>query len=147
MVLTNHNRFVLAEPRWQNCVLNRACRSNVPVWAKFKQATQPGLVTKCSVVQKIWSRQTFTIILNLRCDLDLERRNTFFFFSQDTPAYDAVLTNQVWLQIDQHFRRYSKNSHILITYALAVTLTLKIVNQFFYRMLSLMIIHQHTKFG
>ena len=37
-----------------------------------------GLVTKCSVVQKILSRQTFTNILNLRCDLDLECSNPIF---------------------------------------------------------------------
>ena len=68
--------------------------------------TIPGLVTKSSVVQKILSRQTFTNILNLHCDLDLERSNPIF--SQDTLWY------QVWLQTDQQFRRYSKNSDILI---------------------------------
>ena len=41
----------------------------------------------------------------------------------------------------------SKNSHILIIQALAVILTLKIVNQFFCRTHRLVIIHQHTKFG
>ena len=53
----------------------------------------PGLATKCSVVQKIWSGHTFTDILNLRCDL--ERRSPIF--PQDTLAYDAVLSNQIWL--------------------------------------------------
>ena len=38
--------------------------------------------------------------------------NTVIPFSKDTPAYDAVLSNQVWLQTDQHFRRYSRNSLI-----------------------------------
>ena len=32
------------------------------------------------------------------------------FFPQNTPAYDATLSNQVWLQTDQQFRRYSKNN-------------------------------------
>ena len=45
-------------------------------------------------------------ILNLRCDLDLQRSNPIF--PQDTPAYDAVLSNQVLLQMDQQFRRCSK---------------------------------------
>ena len=36
------------------------------------------------------------------------------FFPQDTPAYDAVLSKQVWLQTDQQFRWYSRNGHILI---------------------------------
>ena len=61
----------------------------------------------------IW---TFTNILNLCCDLDLdlECSNPVLFFLQDTPASDGVLSNQVWLQTDQHFGRDSKNSHILI---------------------------------
>ena len=39
-----------------------------------------------------------------------------------------------------------KNSHILIIYVLIVTLTLKIVNQFFHKAHWLMIIHHNTKF-
>ena len=49
------------------------------------------------MVQKISSGQTFTNILNLRCDLDLECSNPIF--PQGTLAYDAVLSNEVWLQI------------------------------------------------
>ena len=44
--------------------------------------TIPGLVTKCSVAQKISSGQPFNNILNLRCDLDLERSNRII--PQDT---------------------------------------------------------------
>ena len=51
------------------------------------------LVTKCFVVQKISSGQTFTIILNLCCDLDLECSNTIF--SQGTLAYEAILSSLV----------------------------------------------------
>ena len=72
----------------------------------------PGLVTKCSVVQRLLSGQTFTNILNFRCDLDLEDSN--LIFEQDTLAYDAVLSNHVWLQMEQQFRRYNRSSHILI---------------------------------
>ena len=71
------------------------------------------------------SRQTFTDIWNHRCDLDLECSNSTF--PQDTQAHDAMLSNQVWLQTDQQFRRCSENN-ILIIYALTVTFTLKIVN-------------------
>ena len=46
--------------------------------------------------------RTFTNILNLHCDLDHECSNPIF--PQDTLAYDAVLSNQVWLQMDQQFR-------------------------------------------
>ena len=68
--------------------------------------TIQGLVTKCSVVQKILSRKTFTDILNLHCDLVLKCSNALF--PQITPAYDAVLRKQVVLQTDQHFERYNK---------------------------------------
>ena len=43
--------------------------------------------------------QSFTNMLSLRWDLDLERSNPNFL--QDTLAYDAVPSNQVWLQTDQ----------------------------------------------
>ena len=42
------------------------------------------------------NNKTLTDNLTLHCDLD----SNPFFFSQDTPAYDA---NQVLLQTDQHF--------------------------------------------
>ena len=70
--------------------------------------TIPSLVTKYFMVQKISSRQTFTDIFNLCCDLDLKHSNPIF--AQDTLAYDAALSYQVWLQTDQQFRRYSSNS-------------------------------------
>ena len=62
--------------------------------------------------EKMSSGPTFTDILNRRRDLDLEHSNSIF--PQDTPAYVAVLSNQVWLQTDQQFRRYNWNSYILI---------------------------------
>ena len=68
---------------------------------------------KMSVVQKILSGQTFTNILSPSCDLDLESSNPIF--PQDTLAYDAVLSNQVWLQTDQQFIKHKRNGHILIT--------------------------------
>ena len=45
------------------------------------------------------SWQTFTNILNLCCNLDIERSNAIL--PEDTLAYDAVLANQDWLQTDQ----------------------------------------------
>ena len=47
--------------------------------------------------------QTFTNILNLCCDLDLE--HSYQIFAQDTPTYDVLLSDQVWLQTDQQFQR------------------------------------------
>ena len=74
--------------------------------------TIPSLVTKCSVVLKISSKQIFTDSSNLCCDLHLQCSNPIF--PQGTPAYDAVLSNQVWLQMDQQFRRYNENESIFI---------------------------------
>ena len=95
--------------------------------------------------EKISSRQTFTDILNLRCDLDLQRSSPIF--QKNTLAYDAVLSKKIWLQTNQQFRRYSRNNHILIIKALTVTLTLNTVNQFFCTALWLMMLYNHTKFG
>ena len=50
----------------------------------------PNLILKCSVIQKITSGHTYTDILNLRCDLDLEHSNPIF--TQHTQVYDAVLS-------------------------------------------------------
>ena len=47
--------------------------------------------------------QAFTNTLNLCCDLDLECSDQIL--AQDTPAYNAVLLNHVWLQTDQQFIR------------------------------------------
>ena len=58
--------------------------------------------------------QIFTDIYNHQCDLDLEHSNPIF--PQDTLAYNVVLSNRIWLQTDQQFGRYSRNSHILIKY-------------------------------
>ena len=46
---------------------------------------------KMFCVHKISFGQIFTDILNLRCDLDLERSNPIL--QQDTLAYNAVLPN------------------------------------------------------
>ena len=61
--------------------------------------------------EKISSAKRFNDTLNLPYGLDLEHSNPIF--PQDTPAYDAVLSNQVWLQTKQQFRRYNRNSNII----------------------------------
>ena len=101
--------FWLYEPLTLKMATTTKCPHDSGSWCCI---TIPTLVTKCFVIQKILSRQTFTDILNLLCDLDLDRSNPIF--SQNTPAYDAVLSNQVWLQTDLQFRRCNRNSHILI---------------------------------
>ena len=71
--------------------------------------TIANLLTKFSVTQKKSSIQTFTDILNLQWDLDHKHSN--HLFPQDTPAYDVVLSNHVWLQTNQQFRRYNRKSY------------------------------------
>ena len=75
-------------------------------------------------------RTIFTDNVNLRCDLDLERSNPIFF-RRTLWLIMLYYQTRVWLQADQQFGRCSRNSHILIILALAVTLTLTTVNQFF----------------
>ena len=86
-------------------------------------------------------------IFNLRCDLDLESSNKKNL--QDILTYDAVLSYQVWTQMDQHFKRCKRKTSLkkIIIQALAGTLTLMIVNIFFCKILHLMILHHHTKIG
>ena len=60
--------------------------------------------------ENISSGQIFTNIFKLRLDLECSDP----IFPQDALAYDAVLANQVWSQMDQQFRRFSRNSHILV---------------------------------
>ena len=50
------------------------------------------------MVQKNY-RQRSDEDVNLHCDLDLEYNNPIF--TQDTPAYDDVLSNEIWLQQEQ----------------------------------------------
>ena len=87
--------------------------------------------------------QTFSDILNLCCDLDLECSNPIF--PQNTLAYDDVLPNQVWLQTTSSLDDKSRDSHILIRSSLTMILTLKTANQVFCMMP--MMLHYHTKFG
>ena len=82
---------------------------------------------------------TFAVTLTLNAAIP--------FFQQDTLAYDAVLSNQVSLQINQQVRRHNRNSHIFIIWALAVTLTLTTVNKFFCMKLWPIMLHYHTRFG
>ena len=78
------------------------------------------------------------------------------FFLQDTLAYDDVSSDQVWLPRNQHLKKYGRKNHILITWALSVTLTLKIATkttatkktkQNICTILWLMMVHHRTTFG
>ena len=103
------------------------------------------LVPKRSAVQKISPRQTFTDIVNLRCDLDLEHSNPFFFTGHsDTIVYyqtksSCKLTSSwedtteiviFWLYTPSQWPWHWKH-----------------LNQFFNMTLWLMMLHNHTRFG
>ena len=69
----NSHNFIIYKPSlwpwyWSQWTIFSAWHSDP--WCCI---TIPSLVTKWSAVQKIASGQTFTDILNLLCDLDLER--------------------------------------------------------------------------
>ena len=84
---------------------------------------------------KFWP---FTVTLTLNAVIQ--------FFPQDTLAYDDISSDQVWLPKNRQFRKYSRKSHILIIWALAVTLTIATTTKMS-AWLWLMMLHHHTKFG
>ena len=64
--------------------------------------TKFGSKRLCNSENTIW---TFTDVLEFCCDLDLEHNNPVTKYN--TLACDNVLSNQVWQQKDQQFKRYS----------------------------------------
>ena len=94
---------------------------------------------------KILSRQTFTEVQNLYCDLDLEYSKATF--SQDTPH---ALSNSVGRP-----KKISSSEHIIETVILdcmnrnsvTVNLTLKIETHFLHMTLWLIMMFHHTGFG
>ena len=96
-------------------------------------------------MKKISSGQTFTDMLNLCCDLDLECSNPIF--QQDTLSYDAILPNQIWLQTNQQFRRYNRKSYFDY---ISPRCDLDIEHNepiFLHDTLWLMRLHYHNRFG
>ena len=61
--------------------------SHMTLWLMFHHHTKFGNKLFCDLENII--QQTFTDILNLCCDLELEQSNPIF--QQDTTAYNAVL--------------------------------------------------------
>ena len=71
-----------------------------------------------SAVQKISFPQTFTDVLKFCYDLDLEQSNSFSFFFHKTSGLQCHKTKS-GCKKDQQFETYSRNSHILIIWALS----------------------------
>ena len=49
-------------------------------------------------------------VLNTHWHLDLENNN--LIWTQNTPAYDVVPSNKMWLQKDHQFSKYGRNGHV-----------------------------------
>ena len=91
------------------------------------------------------SGQTFTDILNLHCDVDLEHSNPIF--PQDTPAYDAVLSNQVGCKLTSTLEG---TTEIVIFGCYKLSLWPWHWTQwtnFFCMTLWITMLHNHTRFG
>ena len=116
--------------------------------------------TKFHKKNVLWFRRyhphkTFTNILNLHCDHNLECSN-HAVLPQVTLAYDVVLSNQVWLQMDQNSADIAK----IVIFSSKVKQKLSFFgyispccgldiedSQPILFMTLHLIIHHHTKFG
>ena len=106
--------------------------------------TIPCLVIKGSALQNISSGDKQSLkcsIVSVALTL-MSRSNPIF--TLDILANDDTPSKQVWLQKEQQFKRSSRSCHILIMQNLLLTLTLKIANNVFRRMLQLTVIHRNT---
>ena len=91
-------------------------------------------------------RWTFTEILNLFCDLDLDHYKAIQSF------HKTIHLMMMYKQTKFSGKRISNSdnilkSHILIILSLTVTLTLKTANQSFWKTIWLIMMYHHTKFG
>ena len=75
--------------------------------------------------------------------------NTAIKYFQDTLTYynKPSNSNYVWLQTDMHFSRSRWNSHILMTWALTVTLIWNTAKKSFHMTFQLTTMHHPTKFS
>ena len=99
-----------------------------------------------SAAEEILSRWTFTGILNLFCDLDLDYNRAI------QPFHKTIHLMMMWHQNKFSRKRISSSDniskrHILIILSITVTLTLKTANQSFWQTIWLMMVHPNPKFG
>ena len=103
------------------------------------------LVTEGSAAEEIWSTLTFTGILNLFCDLDLDHNRAIRSFHKT--IHLMIMYHQTKLSC----KRISSSDNILKSHifilSLTVTLILKTANQSFWKTIWLIMMHHHTTFG
>ena len=108
--------------------------------------TIPSLVTEGSVAEDLSSRWTFTGILNLFCDLNLDHNRAIQSF------HNTLHLMIMCHQTEFSCKRISSSdkilkSQILMILSLTVILTLKTANQSFWKIIWLIMMHHHTTFG
>ena len=110
----------------------------------FHHHTQFGY--RRSAAEETSSRRTFTGILNLFCDLDLDHNRAIQSFHKTihlmTMCHKTKFSCKRIISSDIISKR-----HILIILSVTVTLTLKTADQSFWRTIWLIMMHQHTKSG
>ena len=108
--------------------------------------TIPSLVTEGLAAEEISFRWTFTGILNLFCDLDLDHNQALQSFHET--IHLMMMYHQTKFRCksisssDNIFKR-----HISKILSLTVTLILKTANQSFWTTVWLMMMHHHTEFS
>ena len=111
-----------------------------------KPITIPSLVTEGSAAEEMSFRWTFTGILNLFCDLDLNYDRAIQSF------HKTIHLMMMCHQTKFTYKRISSSCNILkrqilMILFLTVTLTLKTANQSFWKTIWVILMHHHTKFG
>ena len=98
-----------------------------------------------SAPKEISSRWTFTGVLNLFCDLDLDHNRAIKSF------HKAIHLMMMCHQTKFSCKRISSSDnilkrHLLIILSVTVTLNLKTANQSFWKTIWLIMVHDHTNF-
>ena len=124
-------------------------QSNLLAWhsGPWWCITIPNLVTKGSAVEETLSRYTFTEIVNLSSDLDHDHNRAVQSFHRTIRLMLMCNQTNSGRKRISNSEDNNRNCNILIIWALAITLTLKIANQSFCMTLRLMMMHHNIKFG
>ena len=107
--------------------------------------------TKCAWLQKVQLFRIYCLdkhsLIFWTLTVPLTLNAVIQFLHKDTPANNDLLSNQVWLQKDQQFTKYSR---IVIFWSYETLLwhwPSKYTNQSLHKTLPLMMMHHHTKPG
>ena len=124
-------------------------QSNLLAWhsGPWWCITIPNLVTKGSAVEETLSRYTFTEIVNLSSDLDHDHNRAVQSFHRTIRLMLMCNQTNSGRKRISNSEDNNRNCNILIIWALAITLTLKIANQSSCMTLWPMMVHHQFKFA